>query len=70
MKVRVNSLYKYKAASFDLFDPKCVIAEGTVVRVKNMYGCPPANTMGQCYVFDKDTDEFIGMVSTNSLTKA
>jgi hypothetical protein len=69
MKVRVGSLYVYNAVGFDVFDPKCVIAAETVVRVKNMRGCPPANTMGQCYVFDKDTDKFIGMVSTASLTK-
>jgi len=36
MKVRVGSLYRYKAAGFDLFDPKCQIAEGTTVRVKTL----------------------------------
>lgn len=69
MKVRVNGLYEFNACGFDLFDPKCHIPDGTIVRVKNLHGCPPANTMGQCYVFDKDTDVFIGMVSTASLSK-
>lgn len=69
MKVRVGGLYVFNAVGFDITDPKCSIPAGTVVKVKNMHGCPPANTMGQCYVFDKDTDKFIGMVSTASLSK-
>jgi hypothetical protein len=69
MKVRVNGLYVFNAVGLDITDPKCRLPNGTVVRVKNMHGCPPANTMGQCYIFTKDTDEFIGMVSTASLSK-
>lgn len=70
MKVRVGSKYVYNPAGFDIFDPKCHIEPGTIVKVGNLHGCPKANTMGQCYVFDVATDKFIGMVSTASLTPA
>ena len=70
MKVRVGSKYVYNPKGFDLFDPKVKLAAGTVVKVGNLPNAPKANTMGQCYVFDVNTDEFIGMVSTGSLTPA
>lgn len=70
MKVRVGSRYVYNPVGFDVIDPKCRIAPGTVVKVGNLRGAPKANTMGQCYVFDITTDKFIGMVSTNSLSPA
>lgn len=70
MRVRVGSEYRYHAEGFDRFDPKCVIEPGAVVRVINLYGAPKANTMGQCYVADAQSGEFIGMVSTASLTPA
>lgn len=68
-RVRVNSLYTYKASGFDRFDPKAPgIPEGAVVRVVNLHGCPKANTMGQCYVADPESGRFIGMVDCHSLT--
>jgi hypothetical protein len=70
MKVRVGSKYVYNPVGMDVFDPKVKLAAGTVVKVGNLPQAPKANTMGQCYVFTTDTDEFLGMVSTSSLTPA
>lgn len=67
MRVRVGSKYKFVRASWDLFDGKFPLEDGTVVKVINLHGAPPANTMGHCYIADPATGEFIGMVSTNSL---
>jgi hypothetical protein len=67
MKVRANSVYTYRPMSFwDQLDPKTTLQSGDKVRVVNLYGCPPCNTMGQCHVEDMDGN-FRGMVSTNSL---
>lgn len=70
MKVKVGSRYVYDPNGLDLIDPKTNLTAGTVVKVGNLPNAPRANTMGQCYVFDTATGEFIGMVSTDSLTPA
>lgn len=69
MKVRVVSKYIFEANGFDRFVPVHlgILKNGDVVKVVNQTGCPPANTMGQCYV-ERD-GVFMGMVSTSSLTK-
>jgi hypothetical protein len=67
MKVRVGQEYIFYANLLDRMDAKCVIASGEIVRVGNLPSAPPANTMGQCYVFDIRDGKFIGMVSTGSL---
>ena len=68
MRVRVNSKYKYEPVILDKCNPANTgLEEGDIVKVINKYGCPPANTMGQCYV-EKD-GKFMGMVCTNSLVK-
>jgi len=51
----------------DQWDAKTSLKSGDVVRVKNLHGCPPANTMGHCYVVDAKTGAFIGLVCCNSL---
>ena len=70
-KVRVGSLYAYYPTILDQCDPPkgAHIEEGQIVRVINLRGCPPANTMGHCYIETSDTKgaEFLGMVCTNSL---
>jgi len=69
MKVRVNATYIYHACGWDRFHA-CQgndLANGTKVRVINLYGAPKANTMGQCYVADIETGKFLCMVSTSSL---
>jgi hypothetical protein len=67
MKVRVNSLYEFSPCLWDLLHPIADVSKGDVVRVQNMHGCPPANTMSHCYIFNPFTSAFLGMVHTNSL---
>ncbi len=67
MKVRVNQVLVYHPTAMDRINGKTGLNSGDVVKVINVRGCPPANTMGHCYVGDRTTGKFIGMVSTNSL---
>lgn len=68
-RVRVNSTYRFHPVLLDLLHgPK--LADGSLVRVINLHGAPPANTMGHCYISDPQTGQFIGMVCTNSLQPA
>ena len=62
-RVRVGSLYRFHPVFIDRNVP---CEDGTIVRVINLYGCPPANTMGQCYI-EHLGGEFIQMVCVNSL---
>jgi hypothetical protein len=66
-KVRVGSMYVYKPVPLDVFDGRTGLKEGEVVKIVNCFGCPPANTMGHCFVGDKETGRFIGLVCCNSL---
>ena len=73
MKVRANSVYTYNPSTvLDRFCPTTLavaaLKPGSKVRVINLFGAPKCNTMGQCHI---ETLEgvFLGMVSTNSLTK-
>ena len=68
-KVRVGSEYIFYPNMLDKIDGRTRITPGAIVKVVNMPGCPPANTMGHCYVANRVTGEFLGMVSTNSLYK-
>ena len=80
MKVRANATYFYNPGGLDVFRP-CDGAEqfkkGDKVRVVNLHGCPPANTMGQCYIVPADAvkddrgrwDKDFAMVSTDSLQR-
>lgn len=73
MKVRVNSTYRYNAGYFmDRTDARvnAYLKVGDLVKVVNLPGCPPANTMGQCYVnLVGSNDRSFVMVSTLSLEK-
>jgi hypothetical protein len=54
-----------------LIDREVGIEKGTQVRITQLYGCPPAGTMGQCYVAEAETPyTFLGMVSCGSLEAA
>lgn len=66
-KVRVNSNYVFHPVLFDVLNPPAnqKLVDGDVVKVVNIKGCPPANTMGMCYVNREGV--FAGMVCTNSL---
>lgn len=68
MKVKVGHSYSYYPCMQDTCFP-CQgndLIAGMVVKVINKHGCPPANTMGNCYV-TKDEGQTFCMVSTNSL---
>jgi hypothetical protein len=72
MKVRVNSLYIFQPVPLDKCQPPVGVTQGNlkpgqVVKVVNLPGAPKANTMGQCYISDPKTGDFLGMVCTNSL---
>jgi hypothetical protein len=71
MRVRNNAVYVYHANLLDRCDARTDLKSGDQVRVKNLYGCPPCNTMGHAHVVNVITGEFIGLVHCNSLhTKA
>lgn len=70
-KVRVGSKYVYRPNFFDTLQGNSDLKDGDNVQVVNLHGCPPANTMGMCYVKRVNVDEkFAGMVCTNSLAEA
>ena len=70
MKVRVGKFYTYNPCGWDVLDPPVGNPQvGDRLVVVNKHGCPPANTMGHCYVNFADSGEFAGMVKTNSLDK-
>jgi hypothetical protein len=64
-RVRVNQEYIFYPNLLDKVDGRTGIVPGTIVKVKNYYGCPPANTMNHCYV--EVDGEFGGLVHVNSL---
>lgn len=67
-KVRVGGLYVFNPVGMDIWSPCTTLKAGTKVKVINMHGCPPANTMGHCHVQDMNGD-FRGLVLCNSLQK-
>ena len=80
MKVRANATYYYNTCGWELCAPTAnshLFTKGDKVRVVNLHGCPPANTMGQCYIVPADAvkddrgrwNKEFAMVSTNSLQK-
>jgi hypothetical protein len=70
MKVRKGMVVFFNAVGWDRFDRNANTPDnGAIVRVCTPYGCPPPNTMGHCFVETLE-GEFIGLVSTASLTPA
>ena len=71
-KVKVNRLYRYQPALYDLSNPPYganagLLKPGDTVKVVNMYGCPPANSMGHCHIENPETGDLLGLVQTVSL---
>ena len=66
-RVRNGRVYWYHPNLLDRCDARTSLKSGDRVRVKNLTGCPPANTMGHAHVVDVNTGEFIGLVHCNSL---
>jgi hypothetical protein len=65
MKVRANSEYIYYPNLLDRIDGRTDLVPGSIVKVVNMPGCPPANAMQHAHVYYNG--EFAGLVHTNSL---
>jgi hypothetical protein len=72
VKVRVNSIYRFTANYF--MDRHATLTNGVklqvgdLVQVINLHGCPPANSLGQCYVrLVGDSSKAFVMVATSSL---
>lgn len=70
MRVRVNSLYRFDPCIIDIAHPPYNVSRGDIVRVKNLPGAPPANTMNHCHVVNPYTGEFMGLVCCASLEPA
>jgi hypothetical protein len=68
-KRKEMQLYQYKPVMLDMMDPKTKIKAGTVVVKTQLPGAPKNGVMGQCYIADPETNEFLGMVCVNSLIK-
>jgi len=67
MRVKANAVYVFQASFWDIvLRESYTPANGELVRVVNLPGCPRANTMGHCHV-QSLAGEFIGLVSCNSL---
>ena len=67
-RVRVGARYVYEPVLLDVIHGKDTgLEKGNLVKVINLPGAPPANTMSHCYVGHPKTGEFIGMVHVNSL---
>jgi hypothetical protein len=65
-RVTVNTTYVYQPVMMDRCDPKTDLRPGMRVQVvKSPAGCPPANTMGHCYV--ARNGKLVGLVHCNSL---
>jgi hypothetical protein len=70
-RVRIGARYIYDPVLLDVIDGRTGLKKGDLVQViKSPHGCPPAGTMGHCYVGHPVNGRFIGMVHVNSLTPA
>lgn len=70
-KAKRSKVYEFHPVLFDRISPPAKrISAGTLVVKIQPHGCPKNGTMGMCYIGDKDTGEFIGMVCVNSLVPA
>lgn len=69
-RVRTNATYTYNPVGLDLWHVnRCGLTAGDRVKVVNLPGCPPCNTMGMAHVNDAATGEFRGLVLTASLNR-
>lgn len=69
MRVRKNQIYSFQPVPMDIISPATTVAliKGEQLRVIQLPGAPPPNTMGQAHVERVSDGKFVGMVSTNSL---
>jgi len=70
MRVRKGSTYVFHPGGWDmLLSSACDATPGQCVRVVQLPGSPPPNTMGHCHIVDAETGTFLGMCDTRSLTR-
>lgn len=68
MRVRTGSIYRFAPRGYDVLMPEHYTAQaGQRVRVVQLPGAPPPNTMQHAHIADATTGEFLGLVSTASL---
>jgi hypothetical protein len=65
MRVRAGQSYIYYPNLLDRIDGRTRLVMGDIVKVVNLPGCPPANTMDHAHV--ELNGKFVGLVHTNSL---
>ena len=69
MKVRKGQVYVYHPVPLDILRPaNNGLQDGEQVRVIQLPGAPPPNTMNHAHV-ERLNGEFVGLVHTNSLQK-
>ena len=65
-RVVAGRTYRYNPVGLDRWDARTNLQPGELVRVANLPGCPPANTMRHCHVYRLD-GTFAGLVLCSSL---
>ncbi len=73
-RVTVGRTYRYDPVLFDMiYKPhvgqggETAVKGDIIVKVIDLKRCPPANTMGMCYIERVSDGKFCGMAMTNSL---
>jgi hypothetical protein len=69
MRVRKGATYRYNPALLDMVDARTDLQKGELVRVIQLPGAPPPNTMGHAHVERVSDGKFAGLVQTASLEK-
>lgn len=65
MRVQAGRSYIFYPNLLDRIDGRTGLVPGSIVKVVNLPGCPPANTMQHAHV--EYNGQFVGLVHTNSL---
>ena len=66
---RVGTKVVFRPVGMDIWDNRTELVGGETVQVIQPFGCPKNGTMGHCYVGDKNSGKFIGLVLVNSLQR-
>lgn len=70
-RVRAGTVYTFRPCIMDVvLSQHHSATEGQRVRVVNLRGAPPCNTMGMAHIEDAHTGALLGIVSVHSLEKA
>jgi hypothetical protein len=70
VKVRLHAVYVFRPTGYDrLLTQHYTATADQRVRVVQLPGAPPPNTMGHAHIADAETGAFLGLVSTASLVR-